>query len=90
MHSCTNFSARRSLFIWWLKLDVTSITIDGPAAGNIEFSHKSYNPALADSAGANLVDDLLLTALVVICIVYTCFLKDSDKLSMWPFPGGFS
>ncbi len=85
-----SFSARRSLSIWWLELEVTPVTIDGLTVGNIEFSHKSYNPVLADSVGANLVDDLLLIALVVICIVYTYFLKDSDKLSMWPFPAGCS
>ena len=47
MHSCINFSAKRSLSIWWLELDVTPVTIDGPTVGNIEFSHKSYSPVVA-------------------------------------------
>jgi len=63
MQSCINFSARRSLFIWWLELEITPVTIDGPTAGNIEFSHKSYNPVVevlivAAPVGANLADAL--------------------------------
>ena len=64
MHSCTNFSARRSLFIWWLKLDVTSITIDGPTAGNIEFSHKSYSPVAVVAIAPNLADVLFVKPFV--------------------------
>jgi hypothetical protein len=81
VHSCTNFSARRSLFIWWLELDVTPVTIDGPTAGNIEFSHKSYNPVDVVPIDPNLADVLfvepsikflagLLTVLLIeLCIV---------------------
>ena len=83
MHSCTNFPARRSLFIWWLELDVTLVTIDGPTAGNIEFSHKSYSPVAVVPIAPNLADVLfvepftkflsgLLTLLLIdLCIVLT-------------------
>ena len=87
MHSCTNFSARRSLFIWRLKLDVTPMTIDGLTAGNIEFSHKSYSPVVVVAIDPNLADVLfvkpfvkpsskflagLLAALLIeLCIVLT-------------------
>ena len=60
MHSCTNFSARRSLFIWWLELDITPVTIDGPTAGNIEFSHKSYSPVVVVTIDPNLTDVLFV------------------------------
>lgn len=65
MHSCINFSARRSLSIWWLELEVTPVTIDGPTVGNIEFSHKSYNPVVV------VLDELLIE----VCIVVTYFYK---------------
>jgi hypothetical protein len=87
MHSCTNFSVRRSLFIWWLELDVTPSTIDGPTAGNIEFSHKSYSPVAVVLTDPKLADVLfvkpfvksstkflagLLTVLLIeLCIVLT-------------------
>lgn len=64
MHSCTNFSARRSLFIWWLELDVTPVTIDGPTTGNIEFSHKSYSPVVVVPIDSNLADVFFLEPFV--------------------------
>ena len=87
MHSCSNFSARRSLFIWWLELDVTPVTIDGPTAGNVEFSHKSYSPVAVVAIDPNLADvlfvkpfvkpsskflaGLLAVLLIELCIVLT-------------------
>ena len=87
MHSCSNFSARLSLFIWWLELDVTPVTIDGPTAGNVEFSHKSYSPVVVVPIDSKLADVLfiepfakpstkflagLLTVLLIeLCIVLT-------------------
>ena len=65
MLSSINFSARRSLFIWWLELEVTPVTIDGPTAGNIEFSHKSYSPVVA------VPDTSLAKLLIELCIVLT-------------------
>jgi hypothetical protein len=32
------------------------VTIDGPTAGNIEFSHKSYSPVVVISIAPNLAD----------------------------------
>lgn len=69
MHSCINFSARRSLSIWWLELEVTPVTIDGLTVGNIEFSHKSYNPV------AVVLDKLLDKPIIELCIVLTYFYK---------------
>ena len=69
MQSCINFSARRSLSIWWLELEVTPVTIDGPTVGNIEFSHKSYNPV------AVVLDEPLIEPLIELCIVLTYFYK---------------
>ncbi|MEZ7830396.1 MAG: hypothetical protein QMC06_02485 [Gammaproteobacteria bacterium] len=82
-----SFSAKRSLFIWWLELDITPVTIDGPTAGNIEFSHKSYNPVDVvpidpNSADALLVEPpakfldgrltvLLIEPLIKLCMVLT-------------------
>ena len=83
MLSSISFSARRSLFIWWLELDVTPATIDGPAAGNIEFSHKSYSPVVAVPTDSNFAEVVfveprakflgkLLTVLPIkLCIVLT-------------------
>jgi hypothetical protein len=83
MLSSISFSARRSLFIWWLELDVTPATIDGPTAGNIEFSHKSYSPVVAVPIDPNFSEvvfveppakflDRLLTVLPIkLCIVLT-------------------
>ena len=72
MQSCSSFSASRSLSIWWLELEVTPVTIDGPTVGNIEFSHKSYKSVLAVSARvasvpAALADDAVV-ALLLLCI----------------------
>ena len=64
MHNCTNFSARRSLFIWWLELEVTPVTIDGPTTGNIEFSHKSYSPVVVVPIDSNLADVFFLEPFV--------------------------
>ena len=79
MHSCTNFSARRSLFIWWLELDVTPVTIDGPTAGNIEFSHKSYSPVAVVPIDPNLADVLFvepstkfLAGLLTVLLIELC------------------
>ena len=73
MHSCSSFSARRSLSIWWLELEVTPVTIDGPTVGNIEFSHKSYSPVVAVLAKplANLLIELSIELLVELRIVLT-------------------
>ncbi len=69
MQSCINFSARRSLSIWWLELEVTPVTIDGPTVGNIEFSHKSYNPAVVVPVKT------LVEPSIELCIVVTYFNK---------------
>lgn len=75
MHSCMSFSARRSLSIWWLELEVTPVTIDGPTVGNIEFSHKSYNPVdavVVDGSLAPVVAaEPLAVFLIELCMVLT-------------------
>lgn len=71
MQSCINFSAKRSLSIWWLELEVTPVTIDGPTAGNIEFSHKSYSPVVSVLDVAVLVVAVLAKLPIELCIVLT-------------------
>jgi len=72
----------RSLSIWWLELEVTPVTIDGPTVGNIEFSHKSYNPVALFAVlpvGTGFSEALLLSLpgkslfkyLIELCIVST-------------------
>ena len=69
MQSCINFSAMRSLSIWWLELEVTPVTIDGPTVGNIEFSHKSYSPVVA--VLAKLLIELSIELSIELRIVLT-------------------
>ena len=71
MQSCISFSARRSLFIWWLELEVTPVTIDGLTAGNIEFSHKSYSPIVAVPIVAVPIVAVLAKPRIELCIVLT-------------------
>jgi hypothetical protein len=77
--SCSSFSASRWLFIsigliWWLELDVTLVTIDGLTIGDIEFSHKSYNPAEVKLA-ACFIESLILLIVLYVALTLSVVLK---------------
>lgn len=61
---------------WWLELEVTPVTIDGPTVGNIEFSHKSYRSVLATALGAIVLASFRISLCLLLCIACLVLLAE--------------